>query len=101
MGNYSAKEGAEEGHSNPISVGRSYRDRTTDESQEKTASKFDSIHSYDTSKLNDSVPTVFKWDHGGKNVYITGTFNGKSIYSPCDFDWHLMNRLETAIGKLF
>lgn len=23
----------------------------------------------------DSVPTVFKWEHGGKNVYITGTFN--------------------------
>ncbi len=21
------------------------------------------------------VPTVFKWDHGGRNVYITGTFN--------------------------
>lgn len=23
----------------------------------------------------DVVPTVFKWDHGGRNVYITGTFN--------------------------
>lgn len=21
------------------------------------------------------VPTVFKWEHGGKHVYITGTFN--------------------------
>ena len=21
------------------------------------------------------VPTVFKWEHGGRNVYITGTFN--------------------------
>jgi 5'-AMP-activated protein kinase regulatory beta subunit len=21
------------------------------------------------------VPNVFKWDHGGRNVYITGTFN--------------------------
>lgn len=24
----------------------------------------------------DSVPTVFRWEHGGRNVYITGTFNG-------------------------
>jgi len=24
---------------------------------------------------DDVVPTVFKWDHGGRNVYITGTFN--------------------------
>eukprot|EP01039_Chlorochromonas_danica_P002715 gene2715-2965_t len=23
----------------------------------------------------DSVPTVFKWEHGGRHVYITGTFN--------------------------
>jgi polyisoprenoid-binding protein YceI len=23
----------------------------------------------------ESVPTVFRWDHGGRNVYITGTFN--------------------------
>lgn len=22
-----------------------------------------------------AVPTVFKWEHGGRNVYITGTFN--------------------------
>ena len=21
------------------------------------------------------IPTVFKWEHGGKNVYISGTFN--------------------------
>lgn len=21
------------------------------------------------------VPTVFRWEHGGRNVYITGTFN--------------------------
>mmetsp|Transcript_10 Transcript_10/g.34 ORF Transcript_10/g.34 Transcript_10/m.34 type:complete len:315 (-) Transcript_10:3606-4550(-) len=24
---------------------------------------------------NDSIPMVFRWDGGGKNVYITGTFN--------------------------
>lgn len=21
------------------------------------------------------IPTVFKWDHGGHNVYLSGTFN--------------------------
>tara|TARA_A100001015_G_scaffold307656_1_gene403926 strand:- start:3516 stop:4292 length:777 start_codon:yes stop_codon:yes gene_type:complete len=24
---------------------------------------------------DDVVPTVFRWEHGGRNVYITGTFN--------------------------
>lgn len=24
---------------------------------------------------NELIPTVFKWEHGGKHVYITGTFN--------------------------
>ena len=26
-------------------------------------------------KSAEVVPTVFKWEHGGRNVYITGTFN--------------------------
>jgi hypothetical protein len=26
-------------------------------------------------KGGDYIPTVFKWEHGGRNVYITGTFN--------------------------
>jgi 5'-AMP-activated protein kinase, regulatory beta subunit len=31
---------------------------------------------------NDSVPTVFRWEHGGRQVYITGTFNGWSRQIP-------------------
>ena len=31
---------------------------------------------------DESVPTVFRWDHGGKNVFITGTFNGWSKQIP-------------------
>jgi len=27
---------------------------------------------------DDTVPTVFRWEHGGRQVYITGTFNGWS-----------------------
>jgi len=30
----------------------------------------------------DTVPTVFKWEHGGRRVYITGTFNGWSRQIP-------------------
>lgn len=25
--------------------------------------------------MDDIIPTVFRWEHGGRNVYITGTFN--------------------------
>lgn len=25
--------------------------------------------------MDDIVPTVFRWEHGGRNAYITGTFN--------------------------
>ncbi|CAH8872731.1 unnamed protein product [Trichobilharzia szidati] len=32
--------------------------------------------SEDTQTTVQSVPTVFKWDGGGKDVYISGTFNG-------------------------
>jgi 5'-AMP-activated protein kinase regulatory beta subunit len=30
----------------------------------------------------DAVPTVFRWEHGGRQVYITGTFNGWSRQIP-------------------
>lgn len=29
-----------------------------------------------------AVPMVFRWEHGGRNVYITGTFNGWSKQCP-------------------
>ena len=31
---------------------------------------------------DDTVPTVFRWEHGGRQVYITGTFNGWSRQIP-------------------
>uniref|UniRef100_A0A7S0C984 Association with the SNF1 complex (ASC) domain-containing protein n=1 Tax=Proboscia inermis TaxID=420281 RepID=A0A7S0C984_9STRA len=31
---------------------------------------------------DESVPTVFRWEHGGRQVYITGTFNGWSRQIP-------------------
>lgn len=32
--------------------------------------------------VSDVVPMVFRWEHGGRNVYITGTFNGWSKQCP-------------------
>lgn len=34
------------------------------------------------SAQSDVVPMVFRWEHGGRNVYITGTFNGWSKQCP-------------------
>ncbi|KAL7573787.1 hypothetical protein ACA910_007816 [Epithemia clementina (nom. ined.)] len=31
---------------------------------------------------DETVPTVFRWEHGGRQVYITGTFNGWSRQIP-------------------
>lgn len=31
---------------------------------------------------DDTVPTVFRWEHGGRQVYITGTFNSFSRQIP-------------------
>jgi len=36
----------------------------------------------DTFLDDDTVPTVFRWEHGGRQVYITGTFNGWSRQIP-------------------
>ncbi|KAF0740253.1 hypothetical protein Ae201684P_016954 [Aphanomyces euteiches] len=36
----------------------------------------------DSSSKNDIVPMVFRWEHGGRNVCITGTFNGWSAHVP-------------------
>jgi hypothetical protein len=36
----------------------------------------DNSNNFLTETTSDNVvPTVFKWEHGGKHVYITGTFN--------------------------
>lgn len=35
-----------------------------------------SINSKRSATKKDTIPTVFRWNRGGKNVYVTGTFNG-------------------------
>jgi 5'-AMP-activated protein kinase, regulatory beta subunit len=44
--------------------------------------KSSSVPTIDTLLEDDSVPTVFRWEHGGRQVYITGTFNGWSRQIP-------------------
>lgn len=43
-------------------------------------------HTFDIASFSaaedDTVPTVFRWEHGGRQVYITGTFNGWSRQIP-------------------
>lgn len=81
MGNYSSKESGNQDNDHPV-VGRNINyesSRSTDRSNidDLKAGKF---LQHENSISNDShnaddIPTVFKWEHGGKNVYITGTFN--------------------------
>lgn len=37
---------------------------------------------------DNTVPTVFRWEHGGRQVYITGTFNGWSRQIPMHRSGH-------------
>lgn len=75
MGVGSSKDGStDESTGIPSSVQRVSPQRTQYEEPNRR-----NVVTEDTLQLDidmDSVvPTVFKWDHGGRNVYITGTFN--------------------------
>lgn len=80
MGNYASKDGTDDssnihdsipsrnagGGSNNV---RSFR------AEEQTLRATDEQALVLEGDMDNSVPTVFKWEHGGRNVYITGTFN--------------------------
>jgi len=78
MGNYSSKESGEDnlgGTQESIPV-RSFIERRTDDSTITNPENENSnIFTKPEDQESETIPTVFKWDHGGKNVYITGTFN--------------------------
>lgn len=86
MGNYNSKDDARssngiDDHSIPARSGRSQaiiepvvRVQEDPYSSSNNNSTTNGIITIDTSTDN-LVPTVFKWEHGGKHVYITGTFN--------------------------
>lgn len=101
MGNYSAKESSSEhgegggdkshgGHHNHnqsqnSGTPRAVSVRREAAEQERAMSHHDAsgkhFQGYSSAAMGgevdgeDYIPTVFKWDHGGKNVYVTGTFN--------------------------
>lgn len=82
MGNYASKDGPE-GNST-INPGQNHDDSIPIRSNRGVQHHPESIHriteqeavSFSNDTSGDSiVPTVFKWEHGGRQVYITGTFN--------------------------
>jgi 5'-AMP-activated protein kinase, regulatory beta subunit len=80
MGNYSTKEnGIDNGTGQPSMSPRSMTPRR-EYGDDRGVAQESSLRSFPTYNIenqetDDIIPTVFKWDHGGKNVYITGTFN--------------------------
>lgn len=90
MGNYSSKDGAGNTiQEDDVIPSRSIRSNPHN-SQSQQQSQIPNQNQVDVSSrtvtsetssitINGStepvVPTVFKWEHGGRHVYITGTFN--------------------------
>jgi hypothetical protein len=74
MGNYAGKDisrGNLEGHetipSRSVPKMKSYQEEPSSQTVTDPALLAD--------QMGGHVPTVFKWEHGGRNIYITGTFN--------------------------
>lgn len=64
-------------HSRDI-VQRTASDASMGTSMEHSSSQqtANNMHVSLSASEDDVVPTVFRWEHGGREVYITGTFNG-------------------------
>jgi hypothetical protein len=84
MGNYSSKDGT--GNPIPDEVIPSRAIRSNNQAQsnqvqqnrtppDSTQSVINASSILINGVLEPLVPTVFKWEHGGRHVYITGTFN--------------------------
>lgn len=80
MGNFASKDGsidASNGHDSIPSrnAGSSAATARPFRAEEPTLRVVDEQSLSLEGDMDNSVPTVFKWEHGGRNVYITGTFN--------------------------
>lgn len=79
MGNYSSKDGTDEGHTpigNDITIPQTRNTRQQYMDHMQGMANDPSISTYGAdNEIEKTVPTVFKWEHGGRHVYITGTFN--------------------------
>lgn len=82
MGNYSSKDGAGNGAPDDVIPSRAIRGNphipphqsARNESSGRSVASEPSIITL-SGTSEPVVPTVFKWEHGGRHVYITGTFN--------------------------
>lgn len=76
MGNYGGKEDAHNAiPEDDIIPSRSIRPPPAPEPIMRQAPAEDNLREMIVDTTGDTVPTVFKWEHGGRHVYITGTFN--------------------------
>ena len=79
MGNYSSKDGGGNTiHDDDVIPSRALRSGQHQQSQQNDSTRSAaSEHSVTTINgiSEPVVPTVFRWEHGGRHVYITGTFN--------------------------
>jgi Glycogen recognition site of AMP-activated protein kinase len=79
MGNYASKDGeaADTGHAHDSIPSRSAPPQRQYRSDEPSGHRGPSDEQALALEgdMDNTVPTVFKWEHGGRNVYITGTFN--------------------------
>jgi len=77
MGNYSSQREGQDGghvHDDTIPPNRSARNNLAYAESVRVMEDVSGTTNADSS-VESVVPTVFKWEHGGRHVYITGTFN--------------------------
>ena len=75
MGISSSKDGNEDASmQNSIPARTAPRGKYDEPTERKNPLGSDEIttHSFEDEDMENIVPTVFKWEHGGRNVYITG-----------------------------
>mmetsp|Transcript_22034 Transcript_22034/g.20033 ORF Transcript_22034/g.20033 Transcript_22034/m.20033 type:complete len:256 (-) Transcript_22034:55-822(-) len=83
MGNYTSRDHHSDEHhpstnihSIPVRPVADRYNNNVDQHKLDPEAQYPSIYTKYNNDIDDEIiPTVFKWDHGGKNVYITGTFN--------------------------
>lgn len=84
MGNYSSKDGTGNINHDDVIPSRAIRGNPQGQLSPQQSSRNESsnrsVGSEPTTitlsgQSEPVVPTVFKWEHGGRHVYITGTFN--------------------------
>jgi len=86
MGNYASKDGHGDSasslhdaiptrHTTRIPEQQQYSSSSAAAQQSSHPVGVDPDQSHFDGDMDSIVPTVFKWEYGGRNVYITGTFN--------------------------